>query len=169
MTQPQTLTDPDQRATYDALAGFSAESTNPFYDAAFEKDQAFVDEVSCIGARRIGGALGARRIFLCGFWTCFVLHETAELYNKVPPLTPALHICNNAHTHTNDAGCGKCVRSCDSFVIETSKYGRARVATQPRVRRAAAALPFFCIALAPRLPLRSVSPLRSFDVWLHLI
>lgn len=101
---PQTLTDPEQRATYDAIVGFSVESVsfhsqavkaptvamksknpspsafkhpvscpttcfaysnpsqtiaanlvyacpqvNPFYDSAFEKDQVFVDEVSCIG------------------------------------------------------------------------------------------------------------------------
>ena len=48
----QTLSDPDQRATYDALAGFSAGGFNPFKDAAFERDQAFVDEVSCIGGAR---------------------------------------------------------------------------------------------------------------------
>ncbi len=46
---PQTLTDPDQRATYDALVGFSVESVNPFYDKGFDRDQVFVDEVSCIG------------------------------------------------------------------------------------------------------------------------
>lgn len=79
----ETLTDPEQRATYDAIAGFSASAADPFgRDAAstFERDRVFVDEVSCIG-------------------------------------------------------CGKCVRACPSaFVIEGSKYGRARVVRQPTVR-----------------------------------
>ncbi|GBF89281.1 molecular chaperone [Raphidocelis subcapitata] len=44
-----TLSDPDLRATYDALAGFAAGGANPFKDAGFERDQVFVDEVSCIG------------------------------------------------------------------------------------------------------------------------
>jgi hypothetical protein len=35
----ETLSDPEQRATYDALVGFSAESINPFTDGAFERDQ----------------------------------------------------------------------------------------------------------------------------------
>ena len=81
----QTLSDPEQRATYDALAGFDAAAGfDPFSPgglSAFERDQVFVDEVSCIG-------------------------------------------------------CGKCVRACPAaFVIEGSKYGRARVARQPVVSR----------------------------------
>mmetsp|Transcript_13920 Transcript_13920/g.30057 ORF Transcript_13920/g.30057 Transcript_13920/m.30057 type:complete len:348 (-) Transcript_13920:530-1573(-) len=43
------LSDEDKRATYDALAGFSGNSVNPFLDTSFARDQLFVDEVSCIG------------------------------------------------------------------------------------------------------------------------
>lgn len=35
----QTLMDPERRATYDALAGFSANSINPFADATLPADQ----------------------------------------------------------------------------------------------------------------------------------
>jgi DnaJ-class molecular chaperone len=41
----QTLSDPDARAMYDAIAGFSVESVNPFVDTSFPADQVFVDEV----------------------------------------------------------------------------------------------------------------------------
>jgi ferredoxin len=43
--------DPDRRATYDALMGFSAESINPFADGSLPADQVFVDEYTCIGCR----------------------------------------------------------------------------------------------------------------------
>ncbi|KAG1665328.1 hypothetical protein FOA52_011741 [Chlamydomonas sp. UWO 241] len=46
----EVLGDEGMRASYDSMAGFSACSTNPFVDASsFERDQLFVDEVSCIG------------------------------------------------------------------------------------------------------------------------
>eukprot|EP00877_Chromochloris_zofingiensis_P011364 jgi/Chrzof1/6481/Cz18g12190.t1 len=45
----ETLSDPDRRAVYDAMAGFSAHSINPFYDTSYPQDQVFVDEVNCIG------------------------------------------------------------------------------------------------------------------------
>uniref|UniRef100_A0A383W798 J domain-containing protein n=1 Tax=Tetradesmus obliquus TaxID=3088 RepID=A0A383W798_TETOB len=68
-----TLSNPEAREMYDAIAGFSANALNPFMDTSYPADQVFVDEVSCIG-------------------------------------------------------CGKCVRSCPSaFLVEESKYGRARV------------------------------------------
>lgn len=41
----QTLSDPDARAMYDAIAGFSVEAVNPFIDTSFPADQVFVDEV----------------------------------------------------------------------------------------------------------------------------
>eukprot|EP00879_Flechtneria_rotunda_P017836 GHRR01018695.1.p1 GENE.GHRR01018695.1~~GHRR01018695.1.p1 ORF type:complete len:276 (+),score=42.07 GHRR01018695.1:108-935(+) len=47
----ETLMDPERRATYDALAGFSANSINPFMDTSMPLDQVFVDELSCIGCR----------------------------------------------------------------------------------------------------------------------
>ncbi|KAF6253685.1 hypothetical protein COO60DRAFT_397361 [Scenedesmus sp. NREL 46B-D3] len=68
-----TLSNPEAREMYDAIAGFSASALNPFKDASYPADQVFVDEVSCIG-------------------------------------------------------CGKCVRACPAaFLVEESKYGRARV------------------------------------------
>eukprot|EP00197_Chlamydomonas_leiostraca_P007222 CAMPEP_0202865680 /NCGR_PEP_ID=MMETSP1391-20130828/6292_1 /ASSEMBLY_ACC=CAM_ASM_000867 /TAXON_ID=1034604 /ORGANISM="Chlamydomonas leiostraca, Strain SAG 11-49" /LENGTH=356 /DNA_ID=CAMNT_0049545545 /DNA_START=139 /DNA_END=1210 /DNA_ORIENTATION=+ len=47
----ETLSDPEKRATYDALAGFGGdESTvNPLMDTRAERDQVFVDEITCIG------------------------------------------------------------------------------------------------------------------------
>eukprot|EP00878_Enallax_costatus_P007198 GHUV01007542.1.p1 GENE.GHUV01007542.1~~GHUV01007542.1.p1 ORF type:complete len:273 (+),score=70.63 GHUV01007542.1:976-1794(+) len=50
-TALQTLMDPERRATYDALAGFSANSINPFADTTLPADQVFVDEFTCIGCR----------------------------------------------------------------------------------------------------------------------
>jgi hypothetical protein len=35
----QTLTDPDKRALYDALVGFSEGAVNPFMDASYPADQ----------------------------------------------------------------------------------------------------------------------------------
>ncbi|KAF6266417.1 hypothetical protein COO60DRAFT_1474816 [Scenedesmus sp. NREL 46B-D3] len=45
----ETLMDPERRAMYDALAGFSAASINPFLDTSLPADQVFVDEYACIG------------------------------------------------------------------------------------------------------------------------
>ena len=45
----QTLMDPDRRATYDDIAGFSDVSTNPFLSSVQERDLVFVDEFTCIG------------------------------------------------------------------------------------------------------------------------
>eukprot|EP00879_Flechtneria_rotunda_P006831 GHRR01007176.1.p1 GENE.GHRR01007176.1~~GHRR01007176.1.p1 ORF type:complete len:277 (+),score=102.75 GHRR01007176.1:433-1263(+) len=45
----KTLSDPEARAMYDAIAGFSANAINPFHDTSYPADQVFVDEVSCIG------------------------------------------------------------------------------------------------------------------------
>ena len=47
----QTLMDPDRRATYDDIAGFSDVSTNPFLSSVQERDLVFVDEFTCIGPR----------------------------------------------------------------------------------------------------------------------
>lgn len=50
-----TLMDPDRRAAYDAVAGFAfdgAGALNPFLDAELPRDSVFVDEFTCIGARR---------------------------------------------------------------------------------------------------------------------
>jgi len=47
----ETLMDPDSRAEYDAISGFSVGGTNPFMDASFAAEFAFVDEFSCIGCR----------------------------------------------------------------------------------------------------------------------
>lgn len=47
----QILIDPERRAMYDELAGFSDNSVNPFMDDSFQRDQVFVDEFSCIGCR----------------------------------------------------------------------------------------------------------------------
>jgi hypothetical protein len=43
----QTLMDPDRRATYDALAGFSASSINPFADVSLPADQVGEAAVTC--------------------------------------------------------------------------------------------------------------------------
>ncbi|CAG9464010.1 unnamed protein product [Pedinophyceae sp. YPF-701] len=45
------LSDEEQRAQYDLLAGYSGNSINPFFDPSFEADQVFVDEITCIGCR----------------------------------------------------------------------------------------------------------------------
>lgn len=45
----RTLSEPESRAVYDAIAGFSADALNPFLDTSYPADQVFVDEVSCIG------------------------------------------------------------------------------------------------------------------------
>lgn len=45
----QTLSDPDARAMYDAVAGFSVDAVNPFTDTSFPANEIFVDEVNCIG------------------------------------------------------------------------------------------------------------------------
>lgn len=45
----QVLSDPDQRAIYDEINGFTLTSQNPFFNTTLERDQAFVDEFSCIG------------------------------------------------------------------------------------------------------------------------
>ncbi|KAK9846614.1 hypothetical protein WJX81_007606 [Elliptochloris bilobata] len=47
----ETLMDKEKRAAYDALAGFTSGSVNPFTDTMYERDHAFVDEFSCIGCR----------------------------------------------------------------------------------------------------------------------
>lgn len=41
----QTLSDPDVRAMYDAVAGFSVDAVNPFTDTSFPATEVFVDEV----------------------------------------------------------------------------------------------------------------------------
>lgn len=41
----QTLSDPDARAMYDAVAGFSVDAVNPFTDTSFPATEVFVDEV----------------------------------------------------------------------------------------------------------------------------
>lgn len=47
----ETLTDPEKRAVYDDIAGFSSESINPFNDDSYVKDKVFVDEFTCIGCK----------------------------------------------------------------------------------------------------------------------
>lgn len=47
----ETLSDPEKRAAYDEIAGFSTESINPFNDDTYKRDQAFVDEFTCIGCK----------------------------------------------------------------------------------------------------------------------
>lgn len=43
------LSDPVQRMVYDEIHGYSLTAINPFLDDTAPKDQAFVDEFSCIG------------------------------------------------------------------------------------------------------------------------
>lgn len=43
--------DPDSRAEYDAISGFAIAGINPFMDATYAAEYAFVDEFSCIGCR----------------------------------------------------------------------------------------------------------------------
>jgi len=52
----QTLMDPERRATYDALAGFSASSINPFVDTSLPADQV-CDTCSCQATRLWSGLL----------------------------------------------------------------------------------------------------------------
>jgi ferredoxin len=47
----QTLSDPDKRTAYDAIAGFEIGGVNPFVDTSYERDQVFVDEFTCIGCK----------------------------------------------------------------------------------------------------------------------
>lgn len=47
----ETLMDPDSRAEYDAIAGFTIAAINPFMDASYALEFAFVDEFTCIGCR----------------------------------------------------------------------------------------------------------------------
>ncbi|GAQ89973.1 Molecular chaperone (DnaJ superfamily) [Klebsormidium nitens] len=47
----EVLSDPDQRAIYDEINGFTLTSQNPFFNTTLERDQAFVDEFSCIGCK----------------------------------------------------------------------------------------------------------------------
>lgn len=47
----ETLTDPDKRAAYDEIAGFTDTAINPFHDTSYPKDQVFVDEFTCIGCK----------------------------------------------------------------------------------------------------------------------
>jgi hypothetical protein len=47
----QTLMDPDRRATYDALAGFSASSINPFADVSMPADQVGSDDTASSSSR----------------------------------------------------------------------------------------------------------------------
>ena len=46
----QTLMDPDKRAAYDALMGFTSGAMNPFNDKSYTPDKVFVSEYDCIGA-----------------------------------------------------------------------------------------------------------------------
>ena len=45
----QTLSDPEKRLAYDAIAGFQVGGVNPFKDTSYERDMVFVDEFTCIG------------------------------------------------------------------------------------------------------------------------
>ncbi|KAL2331616.1 hypothetical protein Fmac_019197 [Flemingia macrophylla] len=45
------LSDPIQRRIYDEIHGYSLTSINPFLDDSSPRDQAFVDEFSCIGCK----------------------------------------------------------------------------------------------------------------------
>ena len=47
----ETLMDPDSRAEYDVISGFSFAGVNPFMDRTYPAEYAFVDEFSCIGCR----------------------------------------------------------------------------------------------------------------------
>lgn len=47
----ETLMDPDSRAEYDVITGFSFAGINPFMDKSYPAEFAFVDEFSCIGCR----------------------------------------------------------------------------------------------------------------------
>ena len=46
----QTLMDPDKRAAYDALMGFTSGAMTPFNDRSYTPDKVFVSEYDCIGA-----------------------------------------------------------------------------------------------------------------------
>jgi hypothetical protein len=90
----QTLMDPERRATYDALAGFSANSINPFMDASLPADQVFVDEFTCIGCRNVSGASwghstrssSSSSSFLCTSCSCFAQLDAEPSSNSVVAL-----------------------------------------------------------------------------------
>ena len=42
------------RAVYDEIKGYSVNGDNPFFSSRFERDQAFVDEFTCIGEGESG-------------------------------------------------------------------------------------------------------------------
>lgn len=47
----ETLKHPERRAAYDAIVGLSDDAINPFTDNSYERDQVFVDELTCIGCQ----------------------------------------------------------------------------------------------------------------------
>lgn len=47
----EVLSDPEARAVYDEIQGYSAAGSNPFLDTEAARDHAFVDEYSCIGCK----------------------------------------------------------------------------------------------------------------------
>ena len=49
----QVLSDPVQRMVYDEIHGHALTATNPFFDESSPRDQAFVDEFSCIGMSKV--------------------------------------------------------------------------------------------------------------------
>lgn len=62
----QTLSDPDARAMYDAIAGFSVDAVNPFADASYPADQVFVDEVRGLSERHSSAQLTTCIAPACG-------------------------------------------------------------------------------------------------------
>lgn len=75
--------DPERRATYDALAGFSMNSINPFADTSLPADQVFVDEFTCIGCRNVSvgpRGHGCVNLHVKGLWTTAVVASAVVLH-----------------------------------------------------------------------------------------
>lgn len=141
--------DPERRATYDALAGFSASSINPFADTSLPADQVFVDEYTCIGCRNCTNVCpkcvvnfcqqhaGSACHCLCscaavwGVAASTAQHSTAQRsawpcsQYAGPPANATLAHTLLQQLHRLSPG----VRLCRTFAIEDD-FGRARVMQQ---------------------------------------
>jgi ferredoxin len=100
----QTLMDPERRASYDAIAGFSGNSVNPFNDTAYERNKV--------------GRMGCFDQHMCAH----LQEATANILCRMP-----LQVFVNEY---DCIGCKNCTSVCPkTFAIEDD-FGRARAMQQ---------------------------------------
>lgn len=58
----EVLSDPEMRALYDEINGYTVTGNNPFFDTSLERDHVFVDEFTCIGCKNCANT--AERTFI---------------------------------------------------------------------------------------------------------